>query len=120
MLTRIELTYRFEAAHQLPKVPPGHPCGTMHGHSYVVGIAMVGKVDPEMGWIEDFGTIGTRVAPIIAQLDHKTLNTVEGLENPTSELLARWLWQKLGAVLDGLVEVSVQETVNSRCVYTGG
>jgi 6-pyruvoyltetrahydropterin/6-carboxytetrahydropterin synthase len=117
---RIELTYRFEAAHQLPKVPPGHPCGTMHGHSYVIGIALIGTVDPELGWVEDFGDINARVAPIVAQLDHKTLNTVEGLANPTSELLARWLWQRIGAVVAGLVEVSVQETVHSRCVYTGG
>ena len=119
MQTRIELTYRFEAAHQLPKVPPGHPCGTMHGHSYVIGIALNGTVDPELGWVEDFSAINTRVAPILALLDHKTLNTVEGLENPTSELLARWLWQRVGKVVAGLVEVSVQETVHSRCVYTG-
>jgi len=117
--TRVELTYRFESAHRLPRVPATHPCGTMHGHSYVVGIALEGTVDPDAGWIADFGDIDRVVQPIITSIDHKTLNDIDGLDNPTSENLAAWLWGRIKPTLPLLVEVSVRETVHSRCVYTG-
>lgn len=118
MRTRLERSYRFEAAHFLPKVPPGHKCARMHGHSYAVDIAIEGDIDPERGWLMDFAEIDEHVLPLVRQLDHQILNEIGGLANPTSELLAVWLWQQL-AGLPGLVEVAVSETPSSRCVYRG-
>ncbi|HEU0029290.1 MAG TPA: 6-carboxytetrahydropterin synthase QueD [Kofleriaceae bacterium] len=119
MRTRLERSYRFEAAHFLPKVPPGHKCARMHGHSYRVEVVLEGDVDPERGWVMDFAEIDEHVAPLVRALDHQVLNEIEGLANPTSELLAVWLWGKLAA-LPGLVEVVVSETPTSRCIYRGG
>jgi 6-pyruvoyltetrahydropterin/6-carboxytetrahydropterin synthase len=119
MRTRLERTYRFEAAHFLPKVPPGHKCARMHGHSYLIEIAIEGVVDPERGWVMYFAEIDEHAMPLVRELDHQVLNEVEGLANPTSELLASWWWQKLSSKLPGLAEVVVSETPSSRCVYRG-
>lgn len=116
---RLERSYRFEAAHFLPRVPPGHKCARMHGHSYHIEVAIEGEVDPERGWIMDFAEIDEHVAPLIRQLDHQVLNEIDGLSNPTSELLSRWFWGKLVQWLPGLVEVVVSETPTSRCIYRG-
>jgi 6-pyruvoyltetrahydropterin/6-carboxytetrahydropterin synthase len=118
MRTRLERLYRFEAAHFLPKVPAGHKCARMHGHSYEIEIAIEGEIEPERGWLMDFASIDEHVIPIIKQLDHQVLNEIDGLSNPTSELLAVWLWTKLAHVLP-LSEVIVSETESSRCVYRG-
>jgi 6-pyruvoyltetrahydropterin/6-carboxytetrahydropterin synthase len=118
MRTRLERSYKFEAAHFLPKVPPGHKCARMHGHSYVITVAVEGEIDPELGWLVDFAAIDEHVSPVIKQLDHQTLNEIDGLANPTCELLAAWLWRRLSG-LTGLAEVVVQETVAARCVYRG-
>lgn len=118
MRTRLERSYRFEAAHFLPKVPAGHKCARMHGHSYLIEVAIEGPVDPERGWLMDFAEIDEHVTPIVRQLDHQVLNEIDALGNPTSELLAVWIWNKLAA-LQGLVEVVVSETPTSRCVYRG-
>ncbi len=120
MRTRLERSYRFEAAHFLPKVPPGHKCARMHGHSYAIEVVVEGDVDPERGWVVDFAEIDDHVAPLVRRLDHQVLNEIDGLANPTSELLAAWLWQHLAPVLRGLVEVVVSETTTSRCIYRGG
>jgi len=119
MRTRLERTYRFEAAHFLPKVPPGHKCARMHGHTFHIDVAIEGEVDAERGWLIDFADIDAHAHPLIRQLDHQTLNEIDGLANPTSELLAVWLWQRLAA-LPGLAEIAVSETPTSRCVYRGG
>lgn len=119
MRTRLERSYKFESAHFLPKVPAGHKCARMHGHSYVVTLAVEGEIDPELGWLLDFAAIDEHANPVIKQLDHQTLNEIDGLANPTCELLAVWLWQRL-AGLSGLSEVIVQETLTARCVYRGG
>lgn len=119
MPTRLERSYRFEAAHFLPRVPPGHKCARMHGHSYEIAIAIEGELDGELGWVMDFAEIDERVAPLVRQLDHQVLNEIEGLANPTSELLARWWWQRLAPRLPGLREVVVAETSTSRCIYRG-
>jgi 6-pyruvoyltetrahydropterin/6-carboxytetrahydropterin synthase len=119
MRTRLERTFRFEAAHFLPKVPEGHKCRRMHGHSYQVEVAIEGNIDPELGWLIDFAEIDEKVSPLIRRLDHHVLNEIEGLGNPTSELLAVWLWQHIQPALPGLVEVVVSETPTSRCVYRG-
>jgi 6-pyruvoyltetrahydropterin/6-carboxytetrahydropterin synthase len=119
MRTRLALDYRFEAAHYLPQVPDGHKCKRLHGHSYTVVVTVEGEVDPTMGWVTDFGDIDLVVAPIIAALDHRLLNDLDGLVNPTSELLAAWLWTRIKPSLPLLAELSVSETPTSRCVVRG-
>ena len=110
---------RFEAAHWLPGVPKGHKCRRLHGHSFRVRIAVRGTPDAQAGWVEDFGVIKERVEPIRKQLDHYCLNEIEGLENPTSEILAAWLWQRIRTVLPSLREIEVFETCTSGCRYRG-
>lgn len=119
MRTRLERTYRFEAAHFLPNVPAGHKCARMHGHSYVIEVAIEGEVDPHLGWVMDFSALDEHALPLVKVLDHQILNEVAGLANPTSELLAGWWWQRLRPALPGLVEVVVSETPTSRCRYRG-
>ena len=101
--------FRFEAAHRLPKVPEGHKCARLHGHSYRVRITIEGDVDPETGWIIDFDDIKTAFDPLLDQLDHHYLNEVAGLENPTSETLCHWIWQRLKPHLAELTEVEISE-----------
>ena len=119
----VELTraYRFEAAHRLPMVPPDHKCARMHGHSFVVEVMVSGEADPRTGWLIDFGDITAVVEPLLkSELDHRTLNDVPGLENPTSEHLCFWLWERLAARIPGLDAITVQETCTARCTYRGG
>ncbi len=116
---RLEKTFRFEAAHWLPNVPEGHKCGRMHGHSFRVTIVVEGKVDAESGWVMDYGIIKDAFAPLDAQLDHYCLNEIEGLENPTSEMLSQWIWNQMKPNLPQLVEIAVEETCTCRCVYRG-
>ncbi len=111
--------FRFEAAHMLPNVPPGHKCRRLHGHSFRVAIHVRGELAQPEGWITDFADIKKVFQPLLDQLDHNYLNEVEGLENPTSENLARWIWQRLRPLLPGLSKVIVRETCSSGCVYTG-
>jgi 6-pyruvoyltetrahydropterin/6-carboxytetrahydropterin synthase len=111
--------FAFEAAHRLPFVPPDHPCARMHGHSYQVKLSLVGPVDPALGWVTDFATITAAFEPLRACLDHHVLNEVPGLDNPTSETLARWLWDRLLGPLPLLASVEVRETRTMGCVYRG-
>lgn len=111
--------FRFEAAHSLPHVPEGHRCARVHGHSYRCRIYIEGPVDPTLGWIVDFADIARAFAPILEALDHHYLNDIEGLENPTCELLARWIWERLAPALPGLSQIVLRETVTSGCVYRG-
>ena len=97
----------------------GHKCARMHGHSYQVEVVIEGDIDPERGWVMDFADIDERVLPLVRQVDHQVLNEIDGLTNPTSELLAVWWWKRLAPVLPGLLEVVVSETPTSRCVYRG-
>ncbi|RLK61357.1 6-carboxytetrahydropterin synthase QueD [Actinokineospora cianjurensis] len=110
--------FTFEAAHRLPNVPEGHKCARLHGHSYRVEVAVSGPVDPVAGWVMDFGDLKAAVRPVIAELDHYYLNDVAGLENPTSEVLAEWLWERLRATLP-LSAITVRETCTSGCTYRG-
>lgn len=119
MRTRLERDYRFEAAHSLPRVPPDHKCARLHGHSYRVVVAVEGGVDPDLGWLVDFAAIDAIVAPVIGALDHRTLNDLPGLGNPTCERLAEYLWERIAPGLPILAEVVVSETPTSRCVYRG-
>ena len=111
--------FRFEAAHTLPNVPAGHKCARMHGHSFRVEISVEGDVDPRMGWLYDHAQIGEAAREVIELLDHNYLNDIKGLENPTFENLAVWLWEKLAPKCPGLCEVVVHETASVRCSYRG-
>ncbi|WP_024875947.1 6-carboxytetrahydropterin synthase QueD [Saccharomonospora piscinae] len=110
--------FTFEAAHRLPHVPDGHKCARLHGHSFRVQVHVRGPVDAQHGWVMDFADIKAACQPLVDQLDHHYLNEVPGLENPTSEVLARWIWQHLADTLP-LSQVIVRETCNSGCVYRG-
>lgn len=112
-------TFRFEAAHRLDSAPDGHKCRRLHGHSYRVDIHVSGAVDPERGWLMDFGEIARAVRPVLACLDHQLLNDVPDLENPTSEMLAKYIWDRLEPELGSLTAVTVWESDASRCIYRG-
>jgi len=119
---RVELSkrFRFEAAHRLPKVPAEHKCHRLHGHSFEIEVTVAGEVDPELGWLIDFADLREAVEPILMkELDHRSLNDVPGLENPTSEILCGWLWRRIAPRLPGLATVTVFETCTARCTYRG-
>lgn len=111
--------FSFEAAHFLPNVPVGHKCGRLHGHSFRVELRLRGRVDEHMGWLRDFADMKLAFKPIEDQLDHHFLNEVPGLENPTSENLARWIWEHLKPELPELCRVIVRETCSAGCIYEG-
>ncbi len=111
--------FGIEAAHRLPNVPEGHKCANLHGHSFQVILYAAGAVDENTGWVMDFADIKAAFQPLYAQLDHHYLNDIPGLENPTSENLARWIWTHLKPSLPSLSKIVVQETCTSGCVYTG-
>jgi 6-pyruvoyltetrahydropterin/6-carboxytetrahydropterin synthase len=111
--------FHFEAAHQLPGVPADHMCARLHGHSYAVRVSIVGTVEPESGWVVDYGAITAAIEPLRAQLDHRCLNEIDGLSNPTSENLAEWLWERLQAAIPGLHAVEVREMAGLGCIYRG-
>lgn len=110
--------FTFEAAHRLPQVPAGHKCGRLHGHSYRVSVHICGEVDPTTGWVCDFAEVRVAFDPYLNQLDHQYLNEVVGLENPTSENVARWIWERLAGALP-LAAVAVRETCTSGVIYRG-
>jgi 6-pyruvoyltetrahydropterin/6-carboxytetrahydropterin synthase len=111
--------FQIEAAHRLPNVPEGHKCARLHGHSFRIEIHISGAVGRDSGWVMDFADLRQAFQPLFDQLDHHCLNDIDGLENPTSENLARWIWDRLQPGLPGLVKVVVQETCNAGCIYTG-
>lgn len=111
--------FTFEAAHRLPNVPNGHKCSRLHGHSYRVEVHVTGAVGDDTGWVQDFGDIKAAFKPLENQLDHNYLNEVPGLENPTSEILAKWIWTRLVHALPNLSAIQVRETCTSGCVYRG-
>lgn len=111
--------FTFEAAHRLPNVPAGHKCARLHGHSFQVTIVVSGPVGEHSGWVMDFGDIKKAFKPIWEQLDHHYLNDIDGLANPTSENIARWIWQQLQPLLPELCRIEIRETCTSGCIYTG-
>jgi 6-pyruvoyltetrahydropterin/6-carboxytetrahydropterin synthase len=119
MNIELRKTFQFEAAHLLPNLPESHKCRRLHGHSFKVEVALAGECDPKMGWLMDYTDISEAFKPILEQLDHYYLNEVPGLENPTSEKVAAWIWNRLKPKLPQLKEVVVAETCLSRCVYRG-
>ena len=111
--------FSFDAAHRLPHVPDGHKCGRLHGHTFQLRIVVSGLVDEDSGWIMDFADIKARFRPIYDRLDHHFLDEIEGLENPTSEILVQWIWQQLKPVMPQLIRLELKETCTSGCVYDG-
>ena len=109
----------FEAAHRLPNVPAGHRGARLHGHSWRGTLYVRGTVGEKTGWIMDYAEIRRIFDPIYDRLDHNYLNDIEGLENPTSEVLAKWLWERLKPVLPGLSKIVINETCTSGCIYQG-
>ncbi len=111
--------FTFEAAHRLPNVPTDHKCSRLHGHSFRVTVHVTGPLMAPEGWVMDFADLKHTFQPLYDQLDHHYLNEIEGLENPTSEVLAQWIWTRLLPTLPGLTQVEVKETCTSGCVYRG-
>jgi len=111
--------FSFDAAHRLPNVPAGHKCARLHGHTYSVSIYVEGEIGTDTGWIMDFAELKTAFKPLLNQLDHYYLNDIEGLENPTAENLARWIWQRLKPKLPQLSQLIIKETCTAGCVYKG-
>jgi len=111
--------FQIEAAHLLPNLPDSHKCRRLHGHSFLILVTVEGPLDPQLGWVIDFADISLAFRPLFEKLDHHYLNEIEGLENPTSENLARWIWDRLVTVLPGLASVQVKETCTAGCIYRG-
>ena len=117
----VELSHKFsfDSAHSLPNVPEDHKCRRLHGHTFHVEVQVSGPVGETSGWVMDYGQMKEVVRPVIAQLDHRHLNEIEGLENPTSEHISIWIWNRIAGGLAGLTSVCVQETCNTGCIYRG-
>ena len=111
--------FTIEAAHRLPNLPEEHKCSRLHGHSFTIEVHVSGDVDPVTGWVIDFADISRAFKPLFERLDHHYLNEIEGLENPTSENLAKWVWQQLKTGLPLLSAVVIKETCTAGCIYTG-
>jgi 6-pyruvoyltetrahydropterin/6-carboxytetrahydropterin synthase len=115
----IHKVFQVEAAHRLPHVPSGHKCARLHGHSFRIEVHVNGELDPVRGWVMDFADIKAAFQPLYDRLDHHYLNEIEGLENPTSERLAVWIWERLKPSLPALARIVVHETCTSGCTYAG-
>lgn len=111
--------FRFEAAHLLPHVPPEHKCRRLHGHSYLVTIVVSAPLQQPAGWVMDFADVKAAFQETLDRLDHRYLNDIPGLENPTSENLAIWIWRALHPVLPALKEITIGETCDAGCIYRG-
>jgi 6-pyruvoyltetrahydropterin/6-carboxytetrahydropterin synthase len=117
--TRVFKEFAFEAAHRLPNVAPDHKCARLHGHSFRARVTVEGPIGDESGWVVDFADIAAACEPLRLELDHHYLNEIDGLENPTSEVIARWIWDRLDPALPGLCLVTVQETCTAGVDYDG-
>lgn len=111
--------FTFDSAHFLPLVQDGHKCKNVHGHTYHISVYLEGELDPEAGWVIDFSDVKKVIAPVIATIDHTLLNGVVGLENPTAENLAIWLWNKIKPELSSLKKIEIKETPTSGVIYKG-
>lgn len=112
-------SFTIEAAHRLPNAPEGHKCRRLHGHSFRIDVHVSGSAQADAGWVVDFAQIKAAFQPLHEQLDHSFLNEIGGLENPTSENLACWIWERIESSLPGLSRIVVHETCTSGCIYTG-
>jgi 6-pyruvoyltetrahydropterin/6-carboxytetrahydropterin synthase len=115
----IFVVFGFEAAHRIPTVAPEHLCARLHGHWYRVRVDVDGPVADDAGWLMDFADVKSIVEPVRLELDHRLLNDLEGLDNPTAEHIAVWLWARLVPDLPLLAAIEVRETPNAGCIYRG-
>jgi 6-pyruvoyltetrahydropterin/6-carboxytetrahydropterin synthase len=111
--------FEFDAAHSLANLADGHKCRNLHGHTFTVIVYVSGPVGENTGWVMDYGEIKSICEPVIDQLDHSYLNDIPGLENPTSETIAVWLWNRIKQDIPELSMVEVKETASTGCRYTG-
>jgi 6-pyruvoyltetrahydropterin/6-carboxytetrahydropterin synthase len=111
--------FTFDSAHFLPNVPEGHKCKEVHGHTYRMVIYMEDTIKKNEGWVMDFAEVKKVIYPILEVVDHKLLNNIEGLENPTCELIAVWLWNKIKPQLPILTKIELHETPTSGVIYEG-
>jgi len=118
-VAEISKSFGFEAAHLLPNVPADHKCARLHGHSFRVELRVAGPIGADTGWVTDFADLRSAWAPLHDLLDHRYLNEVDGLANPTSECIAVWVWDRLAPGLPGLAAVTVHETCTSTATYRG-
>lgn len=109
--------FQIESARFLPHLPSSHPCSRMHGHSFKIVLTLVGALDPKIGWVIDYNDIQAKMKPLLEKIDHSVLNEVEGLENPTSELLAKWIYDRAVPTLPMLTKVTIAETPLTECTY---
>jgi 6-pyruvoyltetrahydropterin/6-carboxytetrahydropterin synthase len=119
MIVRLTKSFSFEAAHDLPTFPADHKCRRLHGHSFQFDVVVEGEVDPAKGYLIDYGDIKRAAGPIVKRLDHYYLNEIEGLSNPTSENIARWIWEQLKPAIPQMVAIVVHETCTSTCEFRG-
>jgi 6-pyruvoyltetrahydropterin/6-carboxytetrahydropterin synthase len=111
--------FTFDSAHFLPYVPDGHKCKEIHGHTYMLTVYIEGELHWQLGWVMDFADIKKIIEPVINCIDHKFLNKIEGLENPTCEIIAQWIWNNLKPQIPALIKIELNETPTSGVVYTG-
>lgn len=111
--------FKFDAAHRLPCLPRDHRCGNLHGHTFAVLVYLEGPVGVDTGWVRDYGEVKSICAPVIDMLDHSFLNDITGLENPTSERIAMWLWERIKPRLPELTMIEIKETTSTGCRYSG-
>lgn len=116
-MIEIKKSFEIESARFLPQLPPTHPCSRTHGHSFKITLRLQGKVDPKLGWLIDYNDITTIAKPILTEIDHTLLNEVPGLQNPTTENITIWLYDRLKKTLPELVQVIIKETTDTECSY---
>jgi 6-pyruvoyltetrahydropterin/6-carboxytetrahydropterin synthase len=117
MKLELKQHFQIESARFLPHLPETHPCRRMHGHSFKISLTLIGETDPKIGWVIDYGEIEKLIKPLLMELDHRVLNEVSGLENPTSENICIWIFEKAKQYLPLLTRVTIAETTNTECSY---
>ena len=116
---RIYQTFTFDAAHRLPNLPEEHKCARLHGHTFRLEVHLEGPVEEKSGWVVDFGDVAKICQPVVDAIDHRYLNDIEGLENPTSERIAEWCWQRLKPSLPTLAKIVIRESADAAAEYKG-
>jgi 6-pyruvoyltetrahydropterin/6-carboxytetrahydropterin synthase len=120
MTMRIYKEFTFEAAHFLPSAPLGHPNSRVHGHSFRVRVTLDGEPDQKTGIVMHLDDVEAALADVREGLDHRFLNEVEGLSQPTLERIAMWLWDRLHNRLPGLAEIEIaRDSCREGCIYRG-
>lgn len=111
--------FTFDSAHFLPNVDDNHKCRSVHGHTYILTIYIEREPDKNLGWVMDFAEIKSAVLPVLKIIDHKMLNDIPGLENPTCELIAKWLWEKIKSLIPSMNKIELRENPASGVIYEG-